>query len=157
MPASARLFAAALCTALLGLAACDTSPNGGIKDDLRDLAAERRQTWEAQNIDDYVFVYERLCDECPDDEQGPFEVFVRSAVLDSAAVGGQPVAPGLQARLFTIDGLFEFIEASFEAGPDRTSLLFDPDRGYPVSIFFDFDASRGGDEQIIDVSRLTIL
>lgn len=142
-----------LVLALTANAGCDSDPNEGATE-LLELARRQRVVWQNQNIDDYSMTYQIGCSNCPASEAGPFEVFVRDGVRDSVLYLGQPLGADSLDQYFTVNSLFDFIEAGFARNPDRTSLVFDPDRGFPVSVIFDYDVRRSGEEDAVLVRQL---
>lgn len=135
---------------------CDTGNNGG-PSELRELAQRQRARWESQNINDYSMTYQLGCSTCPANEVGPFEVVVRDGVRENVFYLDNPLGADSLDQYFTVASLFDFIEAGFARNPDRTSLVFDPELSFPVSVIFDYDSRTSGEEDAVLVNFFDVL
>lgn len=93
-------------------------------------AAQQRQVWTGQGIDDYRFAYSRLCF-CL--QRGTVQVTVRDGrITDVRQVeSGQPVPRDSWGEFPTVDQLFDDI-ATAQSRDEYTALKFHPTLGYPV-------------------------
>jgi hypothetical protein len=143
-------IASALLAALV-LAGCGDSTAPA--DDL----ARNRERWGAQGLEEYEFVFRRLC-YCPLEATEPVQIQVAAgavaAVIDTL---GQPVDSLSVARYFTItiDSLFGVVEHAIDVDAYRLSVRYHPEFGYPDSIVIDYDAATV-DEEIILTAGLLI-
>lgn len=106
-----------------------------------------RQLWERQGIDDYRFVYTRVCF-CPD--HGPVLVTVRDdrvvEVRDAAT--GNPVPSTFTLRAPTVDELFDWIGEA-EARGDYLAVEYHPRMGYPTSAEIGTLANDAGSRHLV--------
>lgn len=91
--------------------------------------------WIDQRIRDYSYEFQPRC-YCPQARNGPYRVVVRKGRIES--VNGQPYDFERMGRLFTIDGLFEMIEEQRRRKPVVQDIDYDPQYGFPATLYFDF-------------------
>lgn len=142
-------IASALLAALV-LAGCGDSTAPA--DDL----ARNRERWGAQGLEQYEFVFRRLC-YCPLEATEPVQIQVAAgavgAVIDTL---GQSVDSLAVARYFTvtIDSLFGVVEHAIAVDAHRLTVRYDPEFGYPESIAVDYDAATVDEEMLLSAHLL---
>lgn len=114
-----------------------------------DALAENRELWSDQGATDYAYVFRASCF-C-----GPAAVQpVRVEVVDggvsavTSVDSGEVVEPSVLgfAHDLTVEGLFEFVEASLAEEPARAEITYDLELGFPTDAFFDFDTAIADEE-----------
>lgn len=121
---------------LLSLAAC--SPK------VRPAAlSPEHAKWMENRIRDYRYEFQPRC-YCIQAKRGPYTIVVRKNEIVS--VNGQPYDPENMGKLFTIDGLFEIIETQRKRKPVLEEIDYDPQYGFPSSLYFDFVADIKDEE-----------
>lgn len=118
-----------------------------------DLQTNRAK-WAAARIATYDLDYQRTCS-CP--APGDVEILVTdgaiTSVLDSST-GQEIVDPPAGANGFnSVDGLFDVIAAAIDGCVVGLSVDYDPELGYPTSVFIDFGGGTG-DEVLIRINDL---
>lgn len=108
-----------------------------------------RARWDQARPDSYLIEVERTC-RCAPPYRGPFEVLVDGGVV-TATVDGAAVPDDISADSFTVDGLFDAIEAWSDA--DRLLVIYDADRGIPLRIDVDPVAGTADDEVTLTTTR----
>jgi hypothetical protein len=91
--------------------------------------------WMKSRVKDYRYEFQPRC-YCIQAKRGPYTVVVKKNEIVS--VNGQPYDPENMGRLFTIDGLFEMIESQRKRKPVLEEIEYDPQYGFPSSLYFDF-------------------
>ena len=91
--------------------------------------------WMKSRVSDYRYEFQPRC-YCIQAKRGPYTVVVKKNEIVS--VNGQPYDPENMGRLFTIDGLFEMIESQRKRKPVLEEIEYDPQYGFPSSLYFDF-------------------
>lgn len=112
--------------------------------------AQARQRWETLALRDYTITVARVC-RCTPEFRGPFDVTVREGLVESILVAGAPAVAEIAADSFTVDGLFGQIDESLSG--DRLDVVFDPQRGIPVTILSDPTLGTADDEVELRVVR----
>lgn len=115
-----------------------------------DLLEERREMWNTQNISSYEFTINGWDG---DQNYGPVRIMVRDGAVDTAVVEG---AHGL-ASYPTFADIFDYMRQSLERNPDRSTIDFNDEIGYPLQYNFDFDRGSVGDERSLTVTRFDTL
>lgn len=112
--------------------------------------AAARALWRSQGLFHYQYRYDLGCF-CRPPRDVLIEVFDdRMGQLRDPATG-EPVTPDFLDLFFTIDGLFDHIEANLDVA-DVIEVQFDPILGYPTFVFIDYYRGAVDDELSIDVS-----
>jgi hypothetical protein len=131
-----RRFAIALLPALVLLSSCG---GGGETAPMRELNAHRAR-WEALGLRSYEYTIRRSCF-CRPETTGPFRVTVRdgvSTITTRHSADDHDIA--------SVDALFDRIEEGLSAPEAQATLTFDPERGYPISVFIDPYPTMADDE-----------
>lgn len=143
---------AALALALAGSAAADEAG-------LERLAAAR-ELWAAQGAGSYEYSYRKYCD-CKRD--GPPQTVVTVDAGRIVAVVQRsddtaaplPVSEGSLDLYWTIDGLFDKLAGALD-GAVAVRVDYDPERGFPTSLYIDYVAGLVGDETDLREIRVVI-
>lgn len=123
---------------------CDADPLGAQVNEL----AENRELWSQQGATDYAYVFRASCFCVPAAVQAVHVEVVDGGVSAVTSVEtGEKVDPSVLGfgHDLTVDGLFEFIEASLSEEPARAEITYDSELGVPTEVFFDFD--KGVDDE----------
>jgi hypothetical protein len=123
-----------LVTSILALGAlgCTEPKLQGASDAL--AAAQRR--WAAGGLTSYDFTVQRLCF-CGDVVTRPVTVGVRGGSFSGIAYAdsGTAADTSLFRDFLTMDRLFAFLRQQLDAKPDTLVADYDPQLGYPTSVF----------------------
>ena len=110
------------------------------------------QKWQSQEIAHYKMKVGIRCF-CPFGSQMPVSVEVRDgqlvSVVDNAGnpvSEGDPILEPENARLLTVEGLFESARKAMD-NADNTTIEYDPDLGYPLSLSIDWWKDTGDDNE----------
>ena len=134
----------------LGIAALIASQaNAADERDLARLDAASR-LWQGVQSGDYEYRYQKFC-ECYQGDPPTTVVEVRNGRVDRVYhLHGDsdrevPARDGSDDLYWTVEDLFSKLRTAYSK--DATVRVeYDPSRGYPVSLFIDYDASFTGDE-----------
>ena len=116
---------------------------------LERLAAARA-LWQSSQSGDYVYAYRKFCD-CNRDQPPETVVTVADGRIVEVAHRHEDTATVVPARegsldlYWTIDGLFDKLAQAL-AGEAVVRVEYEPEHGYPTSLFIDYAASLVGDE-----------
>ena len=150
---SLRLNPPRLCAGIVGaLIFADASP--------QDLAASRA-LWEAAEVADYEYSYQRVC-ECHPDQLADTIVTVSEgrvvAVRYARDDYAQEVAVAAEKLSWyrTIEDLFSLVETA-RANADVVRVSFDAKHGYPATVYIDYVTDLVGDEVDLKVTRFVPL
>jgi hypothetical protein len=137
---------------LLGAQCSIMGIGSGQDDDLDDA----RRRWRAAGVEDYTFVLRRNCF-CGGGVE-PVRIVVRDGVAVSYTVvaTGQPLNPEWQEWHPTVEGLFDFLEDALDRDADRIDVQYDGGRGYPISIFVDYEERTADEEMGYEVQSLQV-
>ena len=122
----------------------------------QDLDASRA-VWRAANISNYEYSYQRVC-ECHPEESADTIVTVRDGVVVAVRYArpgyDEQVAlePEKLAWYRTIDDLFSLV-ATANASAATVRVSYDPQHGFPESIYIDYVTDLVGDEVELAVTR----
>lgn len=127
-------------TAALSLSSCreGTSPH---------LALEQARTrWAERGPSNYSVVVSRSCFCAPQSTQ-PVRVTVENGLVVSRLYveTGQPVPEALASSYPDVDSLFAIVAAAIGHAA-RVDATYQPDFGYPESVYIDYDAQAADDE-----------
>lgn len=138
--ASRPLVTGLLVLAVAGAGAACSDP----LDTRRDALAENRARWASAGLEDYRYVYSRICFCPPLDAR----VEVRAGAVVSAVdpETGDPLPAEDVERVPTVEELFAEVDAAFREEPAVASVTYDPELGHPTDAFFDFSL-RVADEE----------
>ena len=101
--------------------------------------ARQRALWEAHEPASYTYTLRINCF-CPPEYTGP----VRVEVLNGEPVSvtyiedGEATAPDMFARYDTLDKIFDLIADACARGAYEISAEYDPEFGYPTSVYIDY-------------------
>ena len=118
----------------------DLEPVAGIESNSPEALAEARGRWADAGLSSYQYQIEYSCF-CPPEAMGPFTVTVRDGAVASSV-------PSSQARpsLPTVEDLFAKIAEAYVQEAATVDVTYDPDLGYPLSIFIDYDEQMADEE-----------
>lgn len=127
--------------------------------DWEELRAElqtARQRWRTNGLVTYHFEFQWRCFNCHPN----FRELARVEVRDGSVVGvttlatGEPLPPDQWVH-YTVEGLFDWIEAKLALHPELMRVSFDPVRGHPVLGFYDQSGMLADEEMGFDLSSLS--
>jgi hypothetical protein len=116
---------------------------------LAELAAARER-WQATASRDYVFSYHKYCD-CNRDQPPETVVTVAAGRIVRVLHRHEDTATEVPVRersldlYWTIDALFDKLAAAL-GGDAVVRVAYEPARGYPETLFIDYDPALIGDE-----------
>jgi len=116
---------------------------------LEELAAAR-ELWQSAHSGDYVFAYRKYC-ECNRNEPPETVVAVSDGRIVSVSHRHEDTGTEVPARegsldlYWTVDGLFDKLARAL-ATDAVVRVAYDPEQGYPTSLFIDYAAALIGDE-----------
>ena len=115
-----------------------------------DNYAEGLAQWQAANLSTYEYSYQRVC-ECHPEESADTIVTVRDGVV----IAVRYARPGFDEQVAlqpeklswyrTIDDLFSLVTTA-EASAATVRVAYDPQWGFPASIYIDYVTDLVGDE-----------
>ncbi|GAA3955390.1 hypothetical protein GCM10022278_12470 [Allohahella marinimesophila] len=117
---------------------------------IADLASAEA-AWNAADLDDYQFTLTRICF-C--DPEPPVVIIVRDDAVESAFYqpNGEYLSAEELAELPTVDGLFQEIKDAYAAEVALVEASYNNARGYPESVFIDYDDNFVDEESGFEVS-----
>jgi hypothetical protein len=121
-----------------------------------------RQTWQDAGIAHYSFSLNVGCF-CAFRDQMPITVEVNNnEIVSMTYPDGTLVAktdPNYEtfSRHATIERLFSELEAGLSGGADQVTVKYDPTRGFPSEIYFDYIKAAVDDELSLSVSNFEAL
>lgn len=133
------------------LTACSAAPKTPL--------AANREKWDAQHITHYRFDLAVSCF-CAFRDRMPLTIEVKDGkVVSMVDSQGQPVTEFGDTfdSYNTIDKLFAKLDAALNGGADKTTVEYDPEKGYPQSIFIDYIEKAMDDEIGFTVTNLTVV
>ena len=140
--------------------------DGGPFDDRKPVPAEigaaldqSRQQWEALGPSDYRFTFQRICF-CLRDYTREVVLEVRDGDIVSAHyadTGAAVVDQGVLESYRTIGEMFEFIDDAIDQRAVQIDVEYDGARGFPVSIYVDFDRRIADEETGFGARNLEVL
>ena len=111
---------------------------------------DARARWQAAQIDDYEYSYQRVCD-CHPDQLADTIVTVTDGEVVAVRYAREdyaedvPVAEDRLSWFRTIEDLFALVDNALASGA-AVRATFDPERGYPTSVYVDYVTDLVGDE-----------
>lgn len=131
-----------------------------ISDWQSDLNAAK-STWNTykSTIDNtYNYTYQRAC-ECPDDATLPKFVQIVEGLI--VAVNGSPIVAIERTNAAadtppTFDGLMDAVQNGINQNAFFVNVQYDPNYGYPTSIYIDYD-EKIADEELIVSAKLAVV
>lgn len=121
---------------------------------LTDLEAARAR-WNAAQSGTYSFTYTRDCF-CPEEYRGPFEFDIVDGVRTQVRFKGEPYFDRALEEFETIDDIFDEVERAIEQGAASVNVEFDPDLGYPRSVWIDWELQMADEEMGYTVSDVRL-
>lgn len=133
------LIAFALAFLILAVSCNTTIPD--------DFTSSER-LWDSKNMADYNFTLERHCF-CPQDRRGPVMIHVRDGIVFSVVYADTGLAanPDFFADADTLDDLFGKVRDAYVNKAERIDVTYDPDFGYPATIYIDVSTQIADEEQ----------
>jgi hypothetical protein len=126
----------------------------------QDETSTALTTWSSQGLDSYSFTWRRDCECIDSGRQIRIEV-VDGQIASALYVDDEtPVSTELQAHLLTIDGVFAEITDALAGNADLVDVAYDPDLGFPASVYVDYSTGVADEElalQISDVRWSTLI
>ena len=110
---------------------------------------DARERWEASGIKNYELTYQIQCF-CP---QIIRQVTVVDGLVTNVVDEGETLG-NLEA--LTVDDLFANLRAAIDDRAFNIQVNYDPDAGYPLSYFIDFEEMMADEEQGISVISLVV-
>ena len=111
------------------------------------IFAQNRQKWATRHITHYRFVLSSSCALCGVAHSGPVTIEVKDGKLVSLVNSkGQPTGRFQRSweKLASIEALFDEIDSIRKSGNEVASVYYDPDYGYPKSIFAQIPGADDG-------------
>ncbi len=115
-----------------------------------------RQLWDEQALSTYQYVFNGSC-LCLPEYTAPVNIKVERgewAEITTKA-DGTPVSEKDWNRYKTIEELFDIIEEAFLQDAKEINVEYDPDLGYPTSVFIDYDERIADEERGFNVKLET--
>jgi hypothetical protein len=123
---------------------------------------KNRQTWQDSGITNYRFSLTVGCF-CPFRDQMPLTVEVQNGeIISMTTPDGTLVAatdPNYEtfSHYATIERIFSKLEAGLAGDADEVTVTYDPARGFPSEIYFDYIKAAVDDELSLTVSNFEVL
>jgi hypothetical protein len=81
-------------------------------------------------------------------------VTVRDEAVAEATYEGEPIETD---RVLTVEALLELLQDAYARGAERVDVTYDPEWGYPTSLYIDYDARIADEEVGYEVATLEAL
>jgi len=123
---------------------------------------QNRQTWRDAGISHYRFSLTVGCF-CAFSQRMPLTVEVQEdQVVSMTYPDGTPVSeadPNFAtfSHHATVERIFAELEAGLAGGADKVTVTYDPVRGYPSDIYFDYIKNAADDELSLTISNFEVL
>jgi Family of unknown function (DUF6174) len=121
--------------------------------------AENRQKWEAQHITHYRFSLSVGCF-CAFRDKMPLTIEVQDGQVVSMVDKDSQAVTDFKdtfAQYDSIENLFNALDSAQNGGAEKVTAEYNPDHGYPQSIFIDGSTQVADDEMNLSVSSFEIL
>ena len=113
-----------------------------------------RDLWAAQKITNYRYTFQMICF-CKEDVVKPVVVEVRGGAHASITrAGGQTEQV---EGYYTLENLFDVVQAAIDKKVDKLSVTYDKQYGYPTSIKIDPKLNTTDDETSYIVSNFEVI
>jgi hypothetical protein len=111
--------------------------------------------WQAQDLSDYRFQFRWQCF-CPEDYRELVWITVRGGEITSVETvdPDSDVTPLDNSEYRTVDGLFDLIRDGIEEEAYEIRVEYDDAKGYPASLYIDYEANIVDEERGFSVSSL---
>jgi hypothetical protein len=135
----------------LALAACRVEGGSPTEPDGLELAMARLR-WAQTAPEAYQITVSHSCF-CPVEVVRPVIVTVRDGQVESRryAETGAEVDPRFATAFPTVDELFGVIEGAIARHAERVDAVYDPARGFPISVVIDGSADIADDESFYSI------
>jgi hypothetical protein len=122
------------------------------RDWMRSQFERNRRLWNEQALSDYSYVFNWSCF-CLPEYTAPVNIRVEQGEWTemSFVLDGKPVIEENWQRYKTIDELFEIIDDAFRQDAKEIHATYDPDLGYPTSVFIDYSELIADEERGFNV------
>jgi hypothetical protein len=108
-----------------------------------------RSLWESQGLERYAFSYENKC-RCQDEYRGPWIIQVEDYghTITSMKTRREGLDPPPQVQLFlpSVHGIFNTIQQGIQINAAQVLVTYNQVRGYPESVYIDYDAAVADEE-----------
>jgi hypothetical protein len=123
---------------------------------MRAQLDRNRQLWNERGLSDYQYVFNWSCF-CLPEYTAPVNIKVeRGEWTEISSVGdGVPVIEKDWRRYKTIEELFDIIDEALLQDAKEIRVEYDPDLGYPSSVFIDYDERIADEERGFNVTLET--
>jgi hypothetical protein len=146
-----KLLTAAVLLSLLTLSCGLTGPDR-IEESRNNMRAQRKQ-WQAQSITSYTYHVRKLCF-CGDTRATTVVVVngaVASATFDDS---GEAVPANELSRIYTVEAIFDVIDAALDRRADALSAAYDSALHYPTDVQIDYIRNAIDDELSVSANGL---
>ncbi|MGE0401094.1 MAG: DUF6174 domain-containing protein [Kofleriaceae bacterium] len=108
-------------------------------------------------IPSYTFRWRESC-ACPSEITNTIQIAVSgyTEITDATYASGGAVPANVRARLLTIDGVFDTIQAAFDEGADEIDVEYNLAYGYPTAVAIDYDTQIADEELSLTISDVLI-
>ena len=123
---------------------------------MRAQFEQNRKLWNEQALSSYQYVFNWSCF-CLPEYTEPVNIKVESGEWTDISLvrDGAPVNEKDWERYKTIEELFDIIDEAFHQDAKEISVEYDPDLGYPTSVFIDYDERIADEERGFNVTLET--
>jgi hypothetical protein len=128
----------------LVVTAFDDDPAVVTSRQLEDTIAARA-LWDTAQSGTYSFTFTRDCF-CPEEYRGPFALDIVDGVRTEVRFKGEPFFGRALEEFETVEDIFDEVVRAIEAGAAAVEAKFDPELGYPVTVWIDWELQMADEE-----------
>jgi hypothetical protein len=117
-----------------------------------DTLNDNKQKWIDAGLTNYGFTLERSCF-CTEDARRPVDNYFDNGTLNSVFHdGSQGEVP--ESNQLNVKDLFKIIDDAIDRNADEIRVAYDPERGFPTSIYVDYDQGLADEELSLTIRDL---
>lgn len=143
----------ALLLAIILIAGC-TGGSGGAETGAAAELRTAREKWEKAGFENYTFHFRWQCF-CIQEYVSLVELNVEGGkvVSGSYVEGGGDLGPDRLADYMPVDQLFDLIQEAVDRDAHSVRAEYDPDYGYPVDVYIDYDEMIADEEKGFTIEK----
>ena len=126
-------------------------------DDAAKRLTENRRKWSSKAVKNYHYDFQRICF-CVPAYTKPVKITVRDGVAAQIAHAetGEAVDKARFEIYYTVDQLFDYIQAAIDKKAYSINAVYDEEMGYPTSVEIDFIKNAIDDEMRFKTGNLVV-
>jgi hypothetical protein len=126
-------------------------------DDAQKRLKENRRKWSSKAVKSYQYDFQRLC-YCLPASTKKVKITVREGVAENIrhADTGDAIDKSNFDLYYTVEGLFDYIQAAIDKKARLVRVVYDAEWGYPTSVEIDYIRNAIDDEIHIKTGKLVV-